>query len=330
MSTPPLREWQKRAGQGLKPSPCGCIERLREFKNLTLGKVWREIQVMDVPGLGVFGMDYPDKERVEELLMELKESLDDYTKDCPFEPGPEAAALINALEEATGEKATLKDIIEGTYNEYYRGILEKAEVFTAAALRGILQETTGHRFTRGPFSFNEETAFRCSAMLNNLEASSFEMTALSEKVEAGWPPPIEIVDHEIELNDLQRDMYREYLSMCKPKTQLVDMNNIEMVLESWPIKREWDMEKLGKYDAWTEEKYGAGSLHPNHPDFEHWMKRITDRADPIAEIHDDIINHQGPINVFLEDEWLTACGPLQWKTATVGGADMGMMAQVDK
>jgi len=312
----------------MKPSPCGCIERLREFKNLTVGEVWRQMQVMDVPGMGVFGMHYPDEEEIEELLIEIKDSLENYTDLCPFE-GPEGPALFTALEEATGEKATLIDILEGGYSEYYGNIVERAEKFTAAALRGILQNTTGHRFTKGPFSFDEETAFRCSAMLNNLEASSFEMTELAEMVEAGWPPSVEMVGKELELNEVQRGLYKEYITRCKPKQRGRDMNNLEDVLEAWAVKRERDQEQLDRYDAWTEEKYGPGSLPPNHPDFDKWIDRIEGRAAPISNIHEDIINHQGPINVLLEDEWLSACGPLVWKIPLAeGGVDMGAMAQV--
>lgn len=312
-----------------RPSPCECVRRLREFKNEALFRFQRKMMVPDPGIMGAFGIDVPEEEDVLEAIEELKESLDGYTRDCPFKISPEAAELHEVLETVTAKKATIEDILSGEYGDYYTNVIEKAEIFTQAALEGILSETTGLRFTKGPLGLDPDVAPRCTMLLNNIEALSVEIEDKSEFIENYMDVPPEALDELVELNNAQRAITNEYIWNCKPMKSLADKSSLEAALESWPINRQYNEERLDKYDEWTEEHYPERP-RPGDPEMEKWLDRIGGRQKWLRKIKDDVDHHQNPLNVFLEDEWLTACGPLQWKETIIGGGGgpPGMYLQV--
>lgn len=287
-----------------QPSVCECISRLRDFKNRALGDFYERIKIPEPGPLGVFAMEIPEEEEILEAVEMLKASLENYTKHCPFKITPEVIDLQEKLDTLTTDTATLQGVMSGEYEWTFGDLIEKSEKFVTAAIEGINESVEGARSLKGPMSPIIRVRHECTSLLNNMEAAKKEITEKAERIEGFMSPPEELIKEIDELNEAQRDMYKEYLLKCK-----ADPLKLRMELEAWALQKDRDKEHLEKYDEWTWE-------HEEElkQDMEKWLDRISGRDHWLWEIEKDITTHQNAIDVFLESEWSNACGDLRWKT----------------
>ena len=286
-----------------KPSPCECIKRLRNFKNRALGDFWQRVRIPEPGILGIFGVEVPEKEDIQDALEDLKGSLEKYTKECPWKITPEARELAEALDKVIADEATLEAVMSGQYEWTFGDLIEKAEVFTGSAVDGLHEATEGPKPWKGPTSPDLHTRHECTALLNNVEAAKKEIQDKAEEAEGYMTAPEELVNEMDNMNETQRDLYKDYLHRCK-----MDPLNVESELETWARQKEDNKATLERYDQWTREHEEELRMDP-----EKWRNRVSGRDHWVWEIEKDISTHQNPVNVFIEDEWSNACQNLKWE-----------------
>lgn len=284
-------------------SVCECIRRLRSFKNEALYDFYKRMEIPEPGVLGIFGIEVPEEEDVADALEMLRSSLENYTKDCPWAITPEARELAEKLESLTTKKATLRKVLSGEYGWYFQDLIMKAEKFMISALEGLAEETEGPKREKGPFSSDIQNRHTCLALLNNIEACKVEIKAMAEDAEGYMSPPEYLINKMDELNESQREFYKDYLRLCK-----VDAMGIGSELESYGRGKESKKETLERFDKWTEEHEEELKR-----EMEKWYDRMSGRDHWLWEIEEAIASHQGPMNVFLETEWSNLCESLKWK-----------------
>lgn len=286
-----------------KPSPCECIERLRKFKNETLYDFVEAVTIPEPGPLGIFGVEVPEQEEIEEAIKSVKTGLEEYTKHCPWAPTPEAIELDKKLKEVTGKTATLKKVVSGEYEWTYQDFIAACEKFIYSAIEGLMDKTEGYKSPKGPFSADLITRQTCFSRLNNIEAAKKELLRKAENAEGSMTAPEELVKDMDELNDTQRGIYKDYCRECRAYSE-----KLEKDLEHWPRDKEHVKETLENFDKWTEE-HKEELLKKR----EHIEDRLDSREHWVWEWEKAIADHQTAIDVFLETEWSNVCGNLRWK-----------------
>jgi len=289
-----------------KPTPCECIKRLRQFKNEALFEFWERVSVPEPGPLGIFGLEIPTEEEMKKAFEGLRSSLEAYTKACPWKITPEARELAEALEKVTTDIATLKAVVSGEYEWTLSDLIAKAEKFMVSAVEGLYEATEGPKPLKGPLSPDSYTRHDCIASLNNLEAAKKELEAKGEEAEGYMTAPEELVEEMDNLNEVQRELYSKYLSLCKAEPL-----EIKSQLERTAGQKDRDKKTLEDFDKWTEEHAKELRMDP-----EKWRDRMSGREHWIWEIEKEIADHQNLINIFLETEWSNACGNLKWKKSS--------------
>jgi len=284
-----------------RPTPCECIRRLRIFKTETLYRFYKAVEIPEPGPLGIFGLEIPEEEQLQEAIEELKAGLSNYTRYCPWKISREAVELTRRLEEITSNVATLSAVISGEYEVTFRDLIEACEIFVASAIDGIYEATEGYKAPFGPMSPNREIRQRCSALLLNIECAKVEIDELIEVAQGYMGFPEEILNKVDELDEEQRSMYKEYLSECKRYD-----GRMLNVLEGYAKNKDYHKEQLEKYDEWTEE-------HKYEMTQEQLMDRLEGRDHWLWEISEDISNHQRVIETFIETEWSNVCSGLRWR-----------------
>lgn len=286
-----------------KPSPCECISRLREFKNQALFDFWERVRIPEPGPFGVFGIEVPTEEEMKEALEGLRDSLEHYSKECPWKLTPEARELAEALEKVTTDVATLRAVLSGVYEWTLGDLIVKAEMFMVSAVEGLYETTEGPKSVKGPLSPDQYTRHKCTACLNNLDAAKREIVSKAEDAKGYMSAPESLITEMDELNETQRELYANYISVCK-----IEPLNLKAELEGVANQKDRDKEHLGRFDEWTREHEEELKVDP-----EKWRDRMSGREHWLWEIEKDISDHQNPINVFLETEWSNVCGNLKWK-----------------
>lgn len=277
------------------PTPCDCVKALRNFKNKELYQFYKRAEVTPGGVLGIFGMEIPSKENIEEAREYLKAGLEAYTENCPFEPSRVAVKLEKLLKEPVPEETGLRV-------EYSRDLLETAEEFTGSAVEGLVANTEGHRKEKGPFSPDKWTRHECTSLLNNVEALKTEIKETVEvEIESFMSPPDVSVEKASKLDEQQGEILEKFLRLCK-----TEQGTIEEEVDEFQRDKHHHQDDLELFDRWTEE-------HKEEMSAEQLRDRIANRDVHLWDITEAIDNRQNAVNVFLETCWTGHCEELDWK-----------------